>query len=290
MKKIADYVSSSASIGEIKKEVLSHPNIIKLLNDNNFDETKIESNLTDLFRYVNAFGKCRNCPGLDKCTLSVTGYYPIPVVKNDELAVEYVPCDFQKVYLKEHKSNKKLKSMYMPKKDYNDFEHTKDRIAVMDYLSDFIQQDTYMRGLYLYGKPGVGKTRILTVTAKKLSQTQEVLYVNYPDFVREIKGSIGDGSLERKVGLLKNAKILVLDDFGDEGIQSAWYRDEVLMPILQSRMGTKKPVFFGSNYSLSALRDAFSHKASDQVKVERLMERVRTLSKPFELKGRNYRE
>jgi primosomal protein DnaI len=55
-------------------------------------------------------------------------------------------------------------------------------------------------------------------------------------------------------------------------------------------MAEKKPVFFGSNYSLEALRDAFTTKVKDAVKVERLMERVRTLSKPFELKGRNYRE
>jgi len=290
MKKIADYVSSSASIAEIRREVLSHPSIKKILLENSLDDSKIDSNLTDLFRFINAFGKCRNCPGLNKCSLMTTGYYPTPVVKNGELSVEYIPCEFQKVYNKEHKNNSKLKSMYMPKKNYKDFDHTEERMAIMDYISDFIQQDTYMRGLFLHGKPGVGKTRILTVTAKKLSQTQEVLYVNYPDFVREIKGSISDGSLERKVDLLKRVKILVLDDFGDEGIQSAWFRDEVLMPILQSRMGTKKPVFFGSNYSLVDLRSAFTNKAKDQVKVERLMARIRSLSKPFELKGKNYRE
>ncbi len=290
MKKIADYVSSSASIAEIRREVLSHPSIQKILLENSFDDSKIDANLTDLFRFVNAFGKCRNCQGLNKCSLTTTGYYPNPIVKNGELSVEYIPCDFQKEFTKEHKNSSKLKSMYMPKKNYKDFDHTKERMAIMDYISDFIQQDTYMRGLFLHGKPGVGKTRILTVTAKKLSQTQEVLYVNYPDFVREIKGAISDGSLERKVGLLKRVKILVLDDFGDEGIQSAWFRDEVLMPILQSRMGTKKPVFFGSNYSLDELRNAFAYKTKDQVKVERLMARIRTLSKPFELKGKNYRE
>ncbi len=290
MKKIADYVSSSASINEIKQEVLSHPNVIKILQENNFDHTKVDNNLTDLFRYINAFGKCRRCTGLKVCSLTTPGYYPILTVMNDEIAVEYVPCEYQKEVIERNKKKSKLRSMYMPKKDYTDFDHTEERMAVMDYLSDFIQQDTYMRGMFLYGKPGVGKTRILTVTAKKLAQTLEVLYVNYPDFVREIKGAIGEGTLERKVELLKNVKILVLDDFGDEGFQSAWFRDEVLMPILQSRMANKKPVFFGSNYSLEALRNAFSHKTNDAVKVERLMERIRTLSKPFELKGKNYRE
>jgi primosomal protein DnaI len=290
MKRIADYVSSSASINEIKQEVLSHPNVIKMLKDNNLDHSKVDHNLTDLFRYINAYGKCRNCSGLKHCQLTTTGYYPVLVIDNNELAVAYVPCEFQKEINAKNKKKSKLRSMYMPDKDYDDFEHTEERMAVMDYLSDFIQQDTYMRGMFLYGKPGVGKTRILTVTAKKLSQTLEVLYVNYPDFVREIKGSISEGTLERKVSLLKNVKILVLDDFGDEGAQSAWFRDEVLMPILQARMAEKKPVFFGSNYSLEALRDAFTTKVKDAVKVERLMERVRTLSKPFELKGRNYRE
>ncbi len=293
MKKISDYVSASsnASIDDVKKEILSHPSIIKMLQEHNLDETKIETNLTDLFRYINAYGSCKTCVGLDQCTLMTTGYYPKLVIKNDELAVEYIACDFQKEQNKVNKKKAKLKSMYMPEKDYDYFDtETESRRIVVSHVQDFIMNDDYVRGLYLYGKPGVGKTRILTVSAKKISQERNVLFVNYPDFVREIKSSIGDRTLEDKVKLFKEVDVLILDDFGDEGLGSAWFRDEVLMPILQSRMANKRAVFFGSNYSMEQLEYSFENMVKDPVKVERLIERIKVLAKPIELSNRNYRD
>lgn len=291
MKKIADYLESSASVNDVKQEVLSHPNVIKMLKEHNLDESKVDKNLTDLYRYINAFGKCRNCTGLNACSLMTRGYYPVLVVENNELAVDYKACDFQKVQNEVNKKKAKLKSMYMPEKDYDHFDtETESRRVVVTHVQDFIMNDDYVRGLYLYGKPGVGKTRILTVSAKRISRDRNVLFVNYPDFVREIKSSIKDYTVEDKVKLFKEVDVLILDDFGDEGLGSAWFRDEVLMPILQTRMATKKAIFFGSNYSLEQLEYSFENLVKDPVKVERLIERIKTLAKPIELSNRNYRE
>lgn len=291
MKKISDYVTSNASIDEVKKEVLSHPNIIKMLSEHNLAESKVDRNLTDLYRYINAFGKCKSCKGLEHCTLMSRGYYPRLTVLNDELAVEYIACDFQKTQNLVNKKKAKLKSMYMPEKDYDYFDtETESRRVVVSHVQDFIMNDDYVRGLYLYGKPGVGKTRILTVSAKKISKERNVLFVNYPDFVREIKSSITDRTLESKVKLFKEVDVLILDDFGDEGLGSSWFRDEVLMPILQTRMATKRAVFFGSNYSMEQLEYSFENMVKDPVKVERLIERIKVLAKPVELSNKNYRE
>jgi len=290
MKKISDYVKSNVNINEIKAEVLSNPAINKIVSENNITGENIDNNLTKLYRFTNEVIKCRGCKDLDECSMDTVGFYPKLNVENNNLNVEYVVCEYYRIAYREAKRRNKLKSMYMTTSNYADFEHTEERKAILEYIIDFLQSDKFMRGMFIHGKPGIGKTRILTVTAKKLSQNKEVLFVNYPDFVRKIKSSINDGSLENKVELLKNIPILILDDFGDEGIQSDWFRDEVLMPILQSRMALKKPVFFGSNYSLLNLEESFSQKVGDSIKVERLMERIRTLSKPFELKGKNYRE
>ncbi|XMB85660.1 primosomal protein DnaI [Mycoplasmatota bacterium WC44] len=290
MKKISDYFNDDSGVTEIKKEVLSNNVISKVVSENNISNDEVERKLTELYRFTNEVTGCKGCKGIDSCTMNIVGFYPKLEAEKGKIHVSYLECDYHKKAYNEAKKKNRLVSMYMPSKDYEDFEATEERKAVMYYISDFLQSDDFMRGMYLHGKPGIGKTRILSVTAKKLSKNKEVLYINYPDFVREIKSSISNGTLENKVDLLKTIEILILDDFGDEGIQSDWFRDEILMPILQNRMEEKKPVFFGSNFSLSHLEDNLHSKVGDTVKVERLMERIRTLSKPFELKGKNYRQ
>jgi primosomal protein DnaI len=113
--------------------------------------------------------------------------------------------------------------------------------------------------------------------------------VNYPEFVRDIKQSITDNTVESKVKILQEVDTLCLDDFGDEGIQNAWYRDEILLPILQYRVTHKKPLMIASNYSPAELASAMNKLVQDSIKVERIMERIRSLSRVFELKGKNYR-
>ncbi|QVK20555.1 ATP-binding protein [Mycoplasmatota bacterium] len=290
MKKISDYFINDGSVVEIKKELLSNSVIDKLIRENNISNHEVESKLSELYRYVNEVTNCKGCRGLEECKMDIVGFYPCLSADKSLINVEYKQCDFYRVEYQRLKRKNQLVSMYMPRKDYVDFEPTKERGAIIDYITDFLQNDEYMKGIYLHGKPGVGKTRILTVTAKKVAKNKKVLFVNYPDFVREIKSSINEGTLESKVEYLKNIEVLILDDFGDEGLSSDWFRDEVLMPILQNRMSQKKPVFFGSNFSIKHLEDNFNSKVSDPVKVERLMERIRAVSKPFELKGKNYRE
>lgn len=290
LKKISDYFPNDGSVIEIKEEILSNINISHLVEKNKISDQEIESKLSDLYRYTNEIINCKHCQGLENCKMNVIGFSPVLTASKGQINVEYVQCDFYKVEYSKLKKKNRFVSMYMPKKDYIDFEHTEERKAVMYYLSDFLQSEEFMKGMYLHGKPGIGKTRILTVTAKQLTKNKKILFVNYPDFVREIKSAIGDGTLESKVEYLKHVEILIFDDFGDEGISSDWFRDEVLMPILQIRMSEKRPVFFGGNFSLKHLEENYQSKVGDSVKVERLMERIRALSKPFELKGKNYRQ
>ncbi len=290
MKKISDFVNSSINIDDIRREVLSHPKVSQMIKDHNLDASSIDSNLTDLYRYVNSVVIPRDSVERMRNSSTELGYYPSLVVFNNQLAVEYVATDAQAEKIKSSKQKTKLRSLYMPEKDYEDFDvYTEDRSLVLRHLEDFMMNDDYVRGLYLYGKPGVGKTRILAVMAKQISNEREVLFVNYPDFVREIKSSITDNSVEEKIRLFKKVDVLILDDFGDEGLGSAWFRDEVLMPILQSRMASKKPVFFGSNYSMEQLVYSFENMVKDPVKVERLIERVKVLARPIELSNKNYR-
>ena len=87
--------------------------------------------------------------------------------------------------------------------------------------------------MYIYGPFGIGKSFILGALANELANRKiRTVAVYVPEFLREMKQSIQDQSLNEKIEFVKKAQVLMLDDIGAEAM-SAWTRDEVLGTILQ---------------------------------------------------------
>jgi primosomal protein dnaI len=150
----------------------------------------------------------------------------------------------------------------------------------------------YQKGLYLAGPFGVGKTYMMGALANELSENGvETTLVNVPTYSAEIKQAIATNTVEAKLVSIKNTPILVLDDIGAE-MNSAWFRDEVLMVILQHRMLQELPTFFTSNFTIDQLEAHFAHSnKGDQelLKAKRLIERIRFLAKEYFVDGQNHR-
>src|SRR5699024_10595398 len=134
------------------------------------------------------------------------------------------------------------------------------------------------KGIYFYGPFGVGKTFFLGALAnelKNLDISSTLIYM--PEFVREMKSSIKDDSINDKINYFKNTDVLMLDDIGAE-TQSAWFRDEILGSILQYRMMEQLPVFFTSHYNVKKYEGKLSNytrRGVAQVKAGRIYERIK---------------
>ncbi len=119
---------------------------------------------------------------------------------------------------------------------------------------------------------------MMGAVANQLRERNIESYMIYtPDFFREMKQSIGDGTFQEKLDTIKRAQVLILDDIGAESI-SAWIRDDVLGAILQHRMLEKLPTLFTSNYDYDELENhlAYSDKGgTEELKAKRIMERIR---------------
>ena len=230
-------------------------------------------------------------PGLEPCLEVHNGFILVNYKRTEEAIREE----------RERKRRRLIHSINMPKNiaeaRFSDTALTKEREDVIRELLNFIEayktdSTTYHKGLYLAGPFGVGKTYMMGALANELSENGiETTLVNVPTYSAEIKQAIATNTVEAKLVSIKNTPILVLDDIGAE-MNSAWFRDEVLMVILQHRMLQELPTFFTSNFTIEQLEAHFAHSnKGDQelLKAKRLIERIRFLAKEYFVDGQNHR-
>ena len=161
----------------------------------------------------------------------------------------------------------------------------------IEAIHNIVSENDY-KGLYIHGKFGVGKSFFLGSFANELKEKNIASMIIYvPELLQELRAGFKDHSSDERIRALKEADVLMLDDLGAEDI-TAWSRDTVLTPILQSRMAEKRPTFISSNYSIDQLVELYSHTKDgtiDNIKATRMVERIRALTYEVELIGPNYR-
>lgn len=84
----------------------------------------------------------------------------------------------------------------------------------------------------------------------------------------------------------------MLDDIGAETM-SSWTRDEIIGTILHYRMSEQLPTFMSSNFNYDELQHHLSYTQRGEkevVKAGRIMERIKALTIPVALQGKNWRE
>ncbi|MEN2467492.1 primosomal protein DnaI [Ornithinibacillus sp. FSL M8-0202] len=285
----------------IKNEVLNDPEIKEFLSlYPELPQREIEKNLIKLYEYKSQSKQCEHCASLGGCKNMIKGYSPILRVEDNEIHLSYEKCHSRIVYEKEQEQKKLIQSLYMPKEileatidGIDDDPHRSKAIREIITFIGQVKNGLPQKGLYLYGPFGVGKTYFLGAIAnelKKYNLSSMLIYM--PEFVREIKSSIKDDSINEKIDYFKKADVLMLDDIGAE-TQSAWFRDEVLGTILQYRMMERLPVFFTSNYSMDQLEEhlAKTNRGDiEAVKAGRIMERIKQVSKEVPIFASNRRE
>lgn len=144
------------------------------------------------------------------------------------------------------------------------------------------------KGMYVHGPYSTGKSYLLSAIAQELMIKKiPVSFIFIPDLVRSIKSDINTGNLEKTINKLKSVPVLILDDLGGE-YNSEWFRDEILLPIIQYRLSAKLPIFVSSNLNYAQLAKSmqFSGKGDDRIKVMRVIDRIRDLTESYSLKDK----
>lgn len=301
LKRLASNENFQKRYEQQRQQVLQNPEIKAFLTEHKdeINQAMVEKSMMKLYEYTNQSKECNRCESLDGCINFLKGHHPELVLTRNTIDVVYKKCP-RKIMADEQKKNQRLiKSLYVPRDileaTFEQFEGDQGRLDAGDKAATFLmnyEAGLKPKGLYLYGKFGVGKSYLLGAIANELAKKQigsMIVYV--PELLREMKSSIADSTLNEKIEVLKKEPILMLDDIGAEAV-SSWTRDEVLGPILQFRMLEKLPTFFTSNFDFQGLEHHLTYSQrgeEEKMKARRIMERIRSLSEPVLVDGPNRR-
>lgn len=295
--------------GKVNKKALED-NFVKALKDEDFVKLVNTLDVSDEVKYQYTSGLkeivevnriCNKCKGLSFCPYDIEGLKKQAIVEDNLIKFLYRKCPYKEKYDDERSYLKNVNIYKMPKEIReasfkNIYKDDSNRLETIKYLKGFYDQfekDKHIKGLYLYGNFGCGKTYLISALFNELAKkdiSSTIIY--FPEFLRSLKASFGnvEDNYEERFSEVKEAKLLLLDDIGAEKL-SDWARDEVLGVILQYRMEEHLPTFFTSNLSIKELEDhlQINKNSSDKIKARRIIERIKFLTNEIEMNSVNRR-
>src|SRR5574344_1802561 len=266
------------NVNKAYEEAIKKPEFKAIVKKANIRDEDIKKNVTKIEDTLNELKNCQDCKGLFMCKNSYEGHIIFPETRKNKLVFSYTPCRFQKKAL-EAKENKNTGEKEINNARMKDIDVTdKNRVKLIKWLKNFYDNyDPYenMKGLYLHGSFGSGKTYLIAALFNelKIKKNTSVEIIYFPELLRNLKDDFS--LMEDKISYLENVNLLLIDDIGAEKVTS-WARDEILGTILQSRMNNLLPTFFTSNLNIQELETHLSliNESEDKVKARRIIERI----------------
>ena len=299
MQRLSDLIDKISDVDEAYGKFLSQPEVMEILEmyKSEIDMSKLPSFMGSINEFVAGARKCNDCIGLSVCKQPIRGHFPTLEPSLGRLKLDFTPCQ----YFKSQQHLNHIQTFHMPKSmtsaSFETLHADSNREELFRVGMDFVlnhKKDGYKKGMFLHGSMGSGKTYAMCAIANELAKRGiGCAVVYFPELIAQIKANFGaDGNAGNAiVENLKDVPVLMLDDIGSESVTS-WMRDEILGRILNHRMMHELPTFFTSNFNFEELQAHYGQTNRNEyepVKAARILERIKALSIPVELVGKNYR-
>ncbi|CAG5386385.1 primosomal protein DnaI [Streptococcus pneumoniae] len=280
---------------DLVQKIMKDPDVAAFVQQESLNQDELNRSISKFNQYITERDKFLR----GDTDYIAKGYKPILVMNHGYADVSYEETPELIAAEKEAAIKKRLNLINFPSslKNVSFLDVYRDdvqRLTVLKRMIEFVNDyPNNLKGLYLYGDFGVGKSFMVAALAHDLSENRGVssTLLHYPSFVIDVKNAIGDGNVKTLVDEIKLSEVLILDDIGAEQ-STAWVRDEILQVILQYRMQENLPTFFTSNFNFEDLEKHFAKgkNGNDETwEARRVMERIRYLAEETRLEGVNRR-
>ena len=280
---------------DLVQKIMKDPDVAAFIQQESLNQDELNRSISKFNQYITERDKFLR----GDTDYIAKGYKPILVMNHGYADVSYEETPELIAAEKEVAIKKRLNLINFPSslKNVSFLDVYRDdvqRFTVLKRMIEFVNDyPNNLKGLYLYGDFGVGKSFMVAALAHDLSEKRGVssTLLHYPSFVIDAKNAISDGSVKTLVDEIKLSEVLILDDIGAEQ-STAWVRDEILQVILQYRMQENLPTFFTSNFNFEDLEQHFAkgkHGNDETWEARRVMERIRYLAEETRLEGVNRR-
>ena len=280
---------------DLVQKIMKDPDVAAFIQQESLNQDELSRSISKFNQYITERDKFLR----GDTDYIAKGYKPILVMNHGYADVSYEETPELIAAEKEAAIKKRLNLINFPSslKNVSFLDVYRDdvqRLTVLNRMIEFVNDyPNNLKGLYLYGDFGVGKSFMVAALAHDLSEKRGVssTLLHYPSFVIDVKNAIGDGNVKTLVDEIKLSEVLILDDIGAEQ-STAWVRDEILQVILQYRMQENLPTFFTSNFNFEDLELHFAkgkHGNDETWEARRVMERIRYLAEETRLEGVNRR-
>jgi len=281
------------------ENLLQQPEIKQFIQDNNVDENYIYQFTHRFHQWLLQNRLCIDCPGIHACRQPQRGQTLDLVLDNGIMLKEIKKCHYLLAEEAEMAHLSRFLLSDMPKQwasysvgSINLDQESDEYVLAVSQIDERVLQ-TSGKGFYLYGKAGVGKTYLLACAANDAARAGlSVAFVHVPTLIGRLKSYLDNrDEFEAVLNKIKQADIVYFDDIGAESVTS-WVRDELLLPLINDRCERSKSTWFTSNLDVSTLTKHYEYNQKgekEEIKAQRLAQRIETVSDALKIKGFNRR-
>lgn len=295
MKDIRETVKLDSNISQLKKDSIDKlcqdPKIMQFMKENQLTRPMMNDYWVELLNFQEDYQHCLNCKGLASCPKGTVGYKMHLAYEEGVVLLNMEACPYQNVLLDHYKTLSNIEPCNMPKSIFdinlNDIALTDENRKLVILNLSKLAANIQNEGVYLCGPSQNGKTTILGSLIYRLAANgKKCAFINVPTLISDLKEQFSTNEKSNLVQAIKAVDILVLDDIGGEN-PTAWSRDEVLGNIISERAIRKLPTFFTSVYTMDELKTYYiiSKQKGEQMKVHRLIDKMKAVSFQMELKS-----
>lgn len=299
MEHVQKSVVFDASMQNRKKqsidEIMQETSVLSILRQAGLSRGFVEDHWIDFLDYVGELNACKACPGLAQCPKNFKGYMRLLTIDQGEVVRYFEACEQQQEDEKKRQAMNRIQANVaknLLETSFKDIQYDNggNLLQVATALMNQITMPS-AKGIYLHGEMGTGKTYVMAAFCNALAINQkDCAFISMPQLLADLKSRFNNPGEADLLAELKVVPYLVLDDLGAETL-SVWGRDDVLYTLLNERMNRRLPTYFTSVYDLAMLEQHYTmNKSRDEmIKAKRLVERVKAVSVPMELVGKNFR-